>query len=69
MITRNDLENREAVALPPRQSEALQLVEQYYRVAGEPPSYGWLARKTGISRQGAYDLMRRARERRSHAQL
>jgi predicted 3-demethylubiquinone-9 3-methyltransferase (glyoxalase superfamily) len=63
MITPDDLQNR-AVGLTPRQAKAVELVEQYYRTLGEPPSYGWLARRFGISRQGAADLMQRARDRR-----
>jgi predicted 3-demethylubiquinone-9 3-methyltransferase (glyoxalase superfamily) len=63
MITPDDLQNR-AVALTPRQHQAVELVERYIQTLGEPPSYGWLARRFGISRQGAAELMQRVRDRR-----
>jgi hypothetical protein len=66
MITPDDLTNR-AVSLTPRQEQAAQLVERYMAAAGEPPSYGWLARRMGISRQKAHELMARARNRAGRA--
>lgn len=65
MITDNDLQNRGAGYLTPRQAEALEHVERYTQVAGEPPSASWLARRLKVSRQSALDLAARARERRA----
>lgn len=63
MITPDDLQHRPA-DLTPRQTHAVALIERYVQANGEPPSYGWLARRCGISRQSAYELMERARQRR-----
>lgn len=62
MITPDMLTNR-AATLPPRQSEAVALVEQYRQVAGELPSFGWLSRRLNISRPSAYRLLSRASAR------
>jgi DNA-binding CsgD family transcriptional regulator len=66
MITNADLANRgvEPEDLTDRQREVLQLVEAYYRVAQEAPSYGWLGRRLGVSPQRAakyVELLRRKR--------
>jgi hypothetical protein len=62
VITPDDLANR-AVDLTPRQAQVLEQVAAYISVAGEPPSYGWVSRRTGISRASAFRLMERIRER------
>jgi hypothetical protein len=64
MITQTDLSNRRVTPeeLSPRQREAFTLIEAYYRVAREAPSYGWLGRQLGVSRQTAaeyIDVLRR----------
>ncbi len=59
MITASDLTNRgdTPAALTDRQREAFTLVTEYYRVALEAPSYGWLARRLGVSRQTAVEYI------------
>lgn len=66
MITSAELQNHGVApaSLTDRQREALTLVQDYYRVAHEAPSYGWLARRLGVSRQTAaeyIDVLRRKR--------
>lgn len=60
MITSTDLATRGGPTeeLTDRQRTALTLVEDYYRAAHEAPSYGWLARRMGISRQTAVEYIR-----------
>lgn len=55
MITASDLSNRgvNPEALTAREHQVLTLVESYVRVAGEAPSYGWIGRRLGVSRQRA----------------
>lgn len=59
MITNSDLSNRQInpEELTDRQRQALTLVEAYYQVAQEAPSYGWLARRLGVSRQTAVEYI------------
>lgn len=71
MIDPSTLQNRAtpAAALTPRQAQALELVGRYTDVAGEPPSFSWLARRLGVSRPSAFGLVERARERRARADM
>lgn len=66
MITSNDLQNHgtNPESLTARQTQALTLVREYYRVAQEPPSYGWLARRLGVSRQTAVEYVETLRRKR-----
>jgi Mn-dependent DtxR family transcriptional regulator len=59
MITNTDLAQRDVkqTELTDRQRQALTLIEDYYRVAHEAPSYGWLARRLGVSRQTAVEYI------------
>jgi len=47
------------LALTPRQAEAADLVARYQAVAGERPSYSWLARRMNVSRTRAFHLVSR----------
>lgn len=47
------------VSLTPRQAEAADLAARYQAVAGERPSYSWLARRLNVSRTRAFHLMSR----------
>jgi len=66
MITSHELQNHgvNPESLTERQQEALTLVRDYYRVASEPPSYGWLARRLGVSRQTAAEYIQTLRRKR-----
>lgn len=63
MIGPGEVENRAVQSLTPRQAEAVQLVERYREVVGEPPPAAWIGRRLGISREAARDLMARVRDR------
>jgi DNA-binding CsgD family transcriptional regulator len=53
IMAREPLKDLPPGALTPRQKEVARLVTDYYSVAGELPSAGWLARRLDISRQRA----------------
>jgi hypothetical protein len=57
------MQTREAYPLSARQQTVVTLVTQYYAVAQELPSCGWLARRLSISRQRAYTHMETLRRR------
>lgn len=66
MITSADLNNRvepTSSVLTERQREVLGLLEDYYRVAREAPSYGYLARRLGVSRQRAAEFVETLRRK------
>lgn len=62
-----DLVNRQALSpvttLTDRQRTVLSLATQYYAVAEEWPSTGWISRRLHISRKRAWQHMNLLRER------
>jgi len=65
MINGSALQNRSIGTddLSDRQRQVVELVRDYAAAAGELPSSGWLARRLQISRQTAYDHLRRLARR------
>jgi DNA-binding CsgD family transcriptional regulator len=61
MINGSVLQNRSIGAedLSDRQREVVELVRNYEATTGEIPSSGWLARRLQVSRQTAYNHLRR----------
>jgi len=66
MITPDQLSNRaiDTSEITSRQLEVLTLVREYYAVAKELPSAGYLSRRLKISRQRAHAIMERLRSTR-----
>lgn len=53
----------EGIDLSNRQHEVCRLVEEYYAVAHEWPSAGWIARRLRIHRSTAYEHLAIVREK------
>lgn len=65
MIRSSDLQDRQvaSVTLTDRQQEVFRLVTDYYAVAHELPSTGWISRRLHISRQRAQVLLETLRSK------